>query len=429
MAVAPLIAVVALNAPGRDGATAVFDYRVPPALHGTLNVGHLVWVPLRQKRVQGVVLSLSYTTDRDSAGLRDLIDLADQAAQIPPAGLQLAAWIAETYRAPLYEALTLVLPPGVGQQAITTWQATPQGAAIDLGSLPERERAVLYYLRINGEQGEDALRSVLRGSDADLRAIYSALAERGLIRAGATVSARRSRPRIITVAQLSLAPDQIPIALTELARAPRQQAVLRWMQEQGNGAAQSGEADTTTAANPLLPTHAITAATGVPVSVLRDLARRGWVVLSQVEVRRDPLAATILPPDLPPPLTSAQRNAYEQIVVALEAATAFAHAPTTPPPTFLLHGITGSGKTEVYLRSIGRALRLGRQALVLVPEIALTVQLVRRFAARFPGQVAVLHSGLALGERYDEWRRLQRGEARVVVGSRSAVLRRCPILA
>ncbi|PDW03044.1 primosomal protein N' [Candidatus Viridilinea mediisalina] len=99
-----------------------------------------------------------------------------------------------------------------------------------------------------------------------------------------------------------------------------------------------------------------------------------------------------------------------------------------PSATFLLHGVTGSGKTEVYLRVIARALRLGRQALVLVPEIALTAQLVRRFAARFPGQLAVLHSALGLGERYDEWRRLRRGEARVAIGSRSAVFAPLPDL-
>jgi primosomal protein N' (replication factor Y) len=94
----------------------------------------------------------------------------------------------------------------------------------------------------------------------------------------------------------------------------------------------------------------------------------------------------------------------------------------------LLHGITGSGKTELYLRAIGRAMRQGRQALVLVPEIALTAQLVRRFAARFPGKLAVLHSGLALGERYDEWRRLRHGEAMLAIGSRSAVFAPLPKL-
>ncbi|NTV65850.1 MAG: primosomal protein N', partial [Oscillochloris sp.] len=101
-------------------------------------------------------------------------------------------------------------------------------------------------------------------------------------------------------------------------------------------------------------------------------------------------------------------------------------APLQPP--YLLHGVTGSGKTEVYLRVIARAMRLGKQALVLVPEIALTAQLVRRFAARFPGKLAVLHSGLGIGERYDEWRRLRRGEARLAIGSRSAVFAPLPEL-
>ena len=111
-----------------------------------------------------------------------------------------------------------------------------------------------------------------------------------------------------------------------------------------------------------------------------------------------------------------------------ERATRAQSPSSIPQSSFLLHGITGSGKTELYLRAIGRAMRQGRQALVLVPEIALTAQLVRRFAARFPGKLAVLHSGLALGERYDEWRRLRHGEAMLAIGSRSAVFAPLPKL-
>ncbi|HMO59695.1 MAG TPA: primosomal protein N', partial [Roseiflexaceae bacterium] len=116
-----------------------------------------------------------------------------------------------------------------------------------------------------------------------------------------------------------------------------------------------------------------------------------------------------------------QARAWQPIAAALDAPGS-SHVP------FLLHGVTGSGKTEIYLRAIARTLRHGRQALVLVPEIALTAQLVRRFAARFPGRLAVLHSGLALGERYDEWRRLRRGEAALAIGSRSAIFAPLPDL-
>src|SRR5262249_26779626 len=160
--------------------------------------------------------------------------------------------------------------------------------------------------------------------------------------------------------------------------------------------------------------------------------------LSQREVRRDPLAGDGVPPDVPPPLTAAQERAWHEIAAALDKMTRRQHGkvtarhdkthPLTLSPSqaataspFLRPGVTGSGKSDGYLRAIGRALRLGRQALVLVPEIALTAQLVRRFAARFPGQLAVLHSGLSLGERYDEWRRLRQGVAGLAIGSRSAV--------
>ncbi len=448
---------VALNATGRDGATPVLTYLVPPRLHNQVAVGQLVWAPLRRRRVQGVVLRFAREGGGNDIGLRELYNLGDSAAHITPAGLRLAEWIATTYRAPLYEALALLLPPGVGQAAITTWRATASGLAAELGALPERERAVLYYLRTHGEQGEDALRKVLRGADADLRATYAALYERGLISHGSELSTRKTRPLQVAVARLVLAPDRIAAALDELARAPRQQAALRWIAEQGAGYAagdqpSGGQSFSVPAeANPIvegfsspthpsLPTRAITAATGATPQALRELERRGMIALDQIEVRRDPLAATILPPDPPPPLTPAQRSAYEQIVAALEAqderrtlnaeraAVSQPSSSVLRPSPFLLHGITGSGKTEIYLRTIGRAMRLGFQALVLVPEIALTAQLVRRFAARFPGQVAVLHSGLGLGERYDEWRRLRRGEARIVVGSRSAVFAPLPDL-
>ncbi|NTU84819.1 MAG: primosomal protein N', partial [Chloroflexales bacterium] len=169
------------------------------------------------------------------------------------------------------------------------------------------------------------------------------------------------------------------------------------------------------------PLPELYAATGASATLLRELERRGLLALEQREVRRDPLAGDGVLPDQPPPLTAGQRAAYEAIVATLERGGGEGQV-------FLLHGITGSGKTEVYLRAIARAMRLGRQALVLVPEIALTAQLVRRFAARFPGRLAVLHSGLSLGERYDEWRRLRRGEARLAIGSRSAVFAPLPDL-
>jgi primosomal protein N' (replication factor Y) len=422
----------------------VLSYRVPPRLRGLVRPGQLVWAPLRRQRVQGVVLGLTAADERDSS-LRELDELADPEAQLTPAGLALAEWVATTYRAPLYEALALLLPPGTGQEAETTWRASEAGLVADLGTLPEAERAVLYYLRMRGEQGERALRGALRGADAELRAIYAVLAERGLLARGSARTAPAVRPRRIRLARLAPTPAELPAALEALARAPRQRAVVVWLAAQGS-VGPSADPDTGAPAEQVpavaFPLAEVYAATGADATLLRELERRGLVELEEREVRRDPLAGDGVPPDQPPPLTTGQRAAYESIVAALEerarqgAAGAQSPAERGPQPSalspqpsvFLLHGITGSGKTEVYLRTIARAMRLGRQALVLVPEIALTTQLVRRFAARFPGKLAVLHSGLGLGERYDEWRRLRRGEARLAIGSRSATFAPLPNL-
>jgi primosomal protein N' (replication factor Y) len=405
-----LIADVALRATIGPGSSPVLSYKIPPRLRGLVRPGQLVWAPLRSRRVQGVVVELR---PAEAAGLRELADLGDPEAALTPDGLTLARWVAATYRAPLYEAIALLLPPGVGQEAETTWRATPAGLSADLGALPERERAILFFLRGRGELSERELRRQLRGADAELRAAYADLQERGLLARGAAISAPAARPRIQRLARSLVPPAELPAALEELRRAPRQAAALAWLAGHDGAAA--------------LPVAEVYAATGADAGLLRQLERRGLIALESREVRRDPLAGDGVPPDQPPPLTPAQRAAYEAIVGALEAR----RSPTPPAPqspVFLLHGITGSGKTEVYLRTIARALRLGRQALVLVPEIALTAQLVRRFAARFPGQLAVLHSGLALGERYDEWRRLRRGEARLAIGSRSAVFAPLPEL-
>ena len=148
-------------------------------------------------------------------------------------------------------------------------------------------------------------------------------------------------------------------------------------------------------------------------ATLRAIEDKGGVVIESRNQRRDPLAGRNVLPSKPLKLNRMQREALDRIVSAGGAS-----GPAVP---ILLHGVTGSGKTEVYLQAIAHELSYGRGAIVLVPEISLTPQTVRRFAGRFGGKVAVLHSALSDGERYDEWHRIRTGEARVVVGPRSAV--------
>ena len=151
---------------------------------------------------------------------------------------------------------------------------------------------------------------------------------------------------------------------------------------------------------------------GEPGEQLKRLVELGLITREERELYRDPFREEVVLRDEELLLNEHQAAACDAVVAAL-------HRKTFAP--FLLHGVTGSGKTEVYLQTIARAMEIGKNALVLVPEIALTPQLVKRFRRRFTCGIAVLHSGLSTGERYDEWRRIRRGEVRIVIGARSAI--------
>jgi len=163
------------------------------------------------------------------------------------------------------------------------------------------------------------------------------------------------------------------------------------------------------------------AESGGNLADLHRLADLGMVILNESEVWRDPLETLEPPPSQPPPLTADQTRCWSAIEQELLAVG----KPGTP---FLLHGVTGSGKTEIYLKAVETTLHLGKQAIILVPEIALTPQTVQRFLARFPGQVGLVHSQLSVGERYDTWRRARQGALSVVVGPRSALFTPFPKL-
>ncbi|MGQ9516219.1 MAG: replication restart helicase PriA [Anaerolineae bacterium] len=164
---------------------------------------------------------------------------------------------------------------------------------------------------------------------------------------------------------------------------------------------------------------AVYAETGANAGIVRELAEAGLIQIEEQERWRDPLAQWAPTLDRPPRLTPDQERVWQEIEQALEAGRR---------EVFLLHGVTGSGKTEIYLRALAKVLEAGRQAIVLVPEISLTPQTIRRFAARFPGRVTTLHSELSAGERYDQWRRIRDGEVDIVIGPRSAVFAPLPRL-
>lgn len=196
--------------------------------------------------------------------------------------------------------------------------------------------------------------------------------------------------KTVSVARLIIAPDEAENLIARNARAPRRQQVIRALME---------------GPKPLPYLNAISP------GAAGKLAAQGVVEIYSDEVRRTPYAAMNGAPEPDPELMSAQKSAVSQLEEALN--TGGGH--------FLLHGVTGSGKTEVYIRAVRQALLQGRGAIILVPEISLTPQMVDWFRRRFGADAAVLHSRLSAGERFDEWKRIRSGEAKVVIGARSAV--------
>ncbi|MSO40587.1 MAG: primosomal protein N' [Solirubrobacterales bacterium] len=215
---------------------------------------------------------------------------------------------------------------------------------------------------------------------------------------GTSADARRVRP--LVELEVEATPEGLAALTGEGRLGSRQRAALRALAAGPRGA------------------RSLAAAAGADRAAIRRLEQRGWVVTREVERRRDASAARVgAVPDATVELTEAQRVATERLAAALDSASEGSGG--TQP--LLLHGVTGSGKTEVYMEAARMALERGRGAIMLVPEIALTPQTVGRFRERFGDIVALLHSKLAAGARYDEWRRLRSGEARICVGPRSAV--------
>ncbi len=390
---------------------ATYTYLVPPALEPHLAPGMMVWVPLRRELVQGVVMAIhegwpaAYSQERspmDRFKVRPIEDIGDLAIQVPPHGLTLARWVAQYYRVPLWEALALHLPPGITQESFLTWRPSAQGKEADLAALPAAEREMLFFLQRHGETNEPALHDALRAKPAELRKVAQALAQRGLIQPQHRDFASGGAGEGAANGDLLVDPEHYDQTLASIAAAPRQQQIMQTLIERG------------------IPYKGMAMpAQDLPLNYLRALAERSFIALGTSEVLRNPIDGSSVQRDIPPSLTENQSHMLAPIIRQIDRAE---HS------VFLLHGVTGSGKTELYLRSIARTLRHGRQALVLVPEIALTAQLVQRFAARFGDTVTVLHSELSLGERFDSWRRLRRGDARILVGSRSAVFAPLPDL-
>jgi len=314
----------------------------------------------------------------------------------------LARWLSEHYLSPLFDAVALMLSPGFERKAVTFICSPQIPHEHDISSLTHKQRQVLELVQKQGKVGLKELERILGKKEA--QAIVSQLVRRSVVIRSYELERVKVKPKKVPYLRLAIEASK---ALHEAAKlrkrgANKQADLLQFLSQ--------------AASQPVALSEARRSA-GCSSSVVEAVVSQGLVELQQIEVKREPISYQDITLSHPLTLTAAQGLAYKSIQSSL-VQMAPGHA---SPSVFLLHGVTGSGKTEVYLQTLAEAVRLGKRGIVLVPEIALTPQTIERFASRFPHKVAILHSKLSLGEQFDEWQRIRNGEFDVVIGSRSAI--------
>lgn len=378
----------------------VFTYLLPRTLEARVQVGSCVLVPFSGQEVLGYVVRRYSVPARGTGRLKPVADVVEGSLPIDENRLALAEWLAHEYQCGLSAGVRLLAPTEMVARVQKLLCLTPRVHQQELWELSPHapERRLLELLQESGGQIPEATAKARLGATLFNTALYR-LQRRGLVERKNVLESASAKVRTLKHVRLNVSPEQAhSLAEACAGRAPAQAALLRAL---------------AVAEEEMLPMAELLRQAAVSASALKSLQARGVVDFVDAPVYRSPFGKMGKPAveaDLQ--MTSDQERCLSAIGQAIEA---------HQPHSFLLFGVTGSGKTEVYLRAVAMALSRGRSALILVPEIALAAQVVEAVKARFGNLVAVLHSALSGGERFDEWRRAWEQRARVVVGARSAV--------
>jgi primosomal protein N' (replication factor Y) len=375
-------------------------YRIPEAM--PLAIGDAVVVPFGAQQTVGYVVGVTDDCPPDiAAKVKPIAARIEDGEAFDHGLLELAQWVAEQTLCDLRDTLRLIAPDVMASQIRTTlrladdWEEKLDGTR----SVPQRETATALAALGGSAEPSKVAKAV---GQAKIGPVIAELRKKGVLTETRTVKMPPSRRKVVRVLRLAVEADIAAEEASRLERggAARQARLLRALVEaegqRGTGFTVSG--------------LAVGASAG---AAARALSEKGLACYLEAPQRRDPFRFFGFVDQTPPALTDAQARAAQAIG---------RHVTAQDGRTLLLYGVTGSGKTEVYLDAVAQTLAHGRGALVLLPEIGLTAQVLDLFKARLgEEQVAVLHSALSLGERHDEWRRIRSGEARVVIGARSAV--------
>ena len=358
-----------------------FDYLVPERLESVIQVGMRVIVPFGPRTIQGYVMALTDRPDEnlDVSKLKELKEIQDIRPELTPELIQLSEWYGKYFVTKRISMLEVMLPAALKAKYTKVFHLK------DLNAIPDSlvkhfDSAGNYEYKAAQKNGDlKALSDLLREGAVEEQTLLSQ-------------SVGKKTQRAVRIADESA----IDSVLAELESKEKQYDLYAYLSDERHRDVSLKELQEM----------------DFSISSINTLTRKGMIEKYDAIIERDPFATRVFEQEKNQKLTQDQQRAYDAICESIEE---------RQQRTFLLHGVTGSGKTEVYLQTIERVLNHDRQAMMLVPEIALTPQMVLRFKKRFGDEVAVLHSGLSKGERYDEWQKIRDGRARVSVGARSSV--------
>ena len=370
-----------------------YSYLVPESLAAAAVPGVRVMVPFGRGNKESEGLILARVQEPKLPGSKALRQILDPEPVLDKAGIDLALWMRGRYFCTVFEAVKTILPAGLwyGLREIWSLAMEPETARSAAVGIPGAWQVLDLLEKQGGKADIRVLRDALGdGAEKPLKAMKKAE-----ILTCETDAKRKIADKSHRMVELAVNTEDA-YALTEPKRrsAPARYEVVNFLATAGR-----------------TPAAEVSYYTGASARTLKTMEKAGLIAFSEEEELRVPSLDDVEPgPEIV--LNEEQQRAFEEILGRVQAAK---------PSVTLLHGVTGSGKTQVYLRLVQETLALGKTAMVLVPEIVLTPQMMRKFSSYFGSRVAMLHSSLKMTERYDQWKRIRRGEVDVVLGTRSAL--------
>ena len=383
-----------------------FSYAIPARLQSLAQRGTRVLAPLGEGVREGIIVDLMDDPDLpdDSIKIKNLADCLDDTPTFSDELLTLTKWLAEYYLSSWGEALRCAAPAAVRthQNRVVHSLATDEQIA---NMRQSRQTQILSILKEDDGLSFHQIARRIGVGVSKLRPTLSALQEKELVELRSNFQSK-ARPQTVSVVSLPKPAPEIEGHIAQLGtnRAPKQAEILRILLD---------------CSDETLTTTDLTKRANTSLATLQSLEKKGLIRIESVQIVRNPLSLDPVPPTQPLTLNPDQATALQAIQAAINS---------DRRELFLLHGVTGSGKTEVYMQAMAAVLGQGKRVIVLVPEISLTPQTVSRFVGRFGARVAVLHSNLSDGERYDQWQQIRGGAADIVVGPRSAIFAPFPNL-